>query len=58
MNIGFMRNVLKNCTIYSHSEQWRERVDNMSDNQVIAVYMSMSKQGRGIIQGLTSNSSS
>lgn len=58
MNICFMRDVLKNCTIYSHSEQWRERVDNMSDNQVIAVYMSMSKQGRGIIQGLTSNSSS
>lgn len=53
-----MRTVLKNCTIYSHSEQWRDKVDSMSDNQVIAVYMSMSKQGRGIIQGLTSNSSS
>lgn len=53
-----MRTVLKNCNIYSHSEQWRDKVDNMSDNQVIAVYMSMSKQGRGIIQGLTSNSSS
>ena len=57
MNVSFMRTVLKNCTIYSHSEQWRDKVDNMSDNQVIAVYMSMSKQGRGIIQGLTSNSS-
>ena len=41
MSITAMRNYLKSYPKYKKSPKWLTKVDNMSDNQVIAVYYSL-----------------
>ena len=45
MNIEDMRWALKNCTKYRNSYKWQNKVDKMSDNQVIAVYFRFKNSG-------------
>lgn len=39
MSVELMRDYLINKTKYAHSISWKEKVERMSDAQVIAVYM-------------------
>ena len=43
--IEIMRDALKNHTKYRNSYKWINRVNQMPDNQVIAVYMRMKRAG-------------
>lgn len=43
--IEIMRDALKNHTKYRNSSKWINRVNQMPDNQVIAVYMRMKRAG-------------
>ena len=43
--IETMRDALKNHTKYCNSSKWINRVNQMPDNQVIAVYMRMKRTG-------------
>ena len=45
MSVEQMRAVLKTRTKYKNSYRWINRVNAMSDNQVIAVYFRMSRGG-------------
>ena len=45
MRVVEMRWLLKNNTKYRNSQKWATKVDRMSDNQVIAVYMRMVRAG-------------
>ena len=45
MRVVEMRRLLKNNTKYRNSQKWATKVDRMSDNQVIAVYMRMVRAG-------------
>lgn len=43
-NIEQMRNYLINNTKYAHSLTWKAKVEKMSFNQVLAVYMRLIEQ--------------
>ena len=45
MSVDAMRVALKTRTKYKHSYKWINRVNAMSDNQVMAVYFRMSRNG-------------
>lgn len=45
MSVVQMREILKKRTKYKNSYKWINKVNAMSDNQVIAVYYRMSKGG-------------
>lgn len=45
MSVEQMRAVLKTRTKYKNSYRWINKVNAMSDNQVIAVYFRMSRGG-------------
>lgn len=45
MQVAQMRAILKERTKYKNSYRWINRVNAMSDNQVMAVYFRMSKAG-------------
>ena len=45
VQVAEMRRLLKNNTKYRNSQKWATKVDRMSDNQVIAVYMRMERAG-------------
>lgn len=45
MSVVQMREILKKRTKYANSYKWINRVNAMSDNQVIAVYFRMSRAG-------------
>lgn len=41
MSVNQMRNYLKSYPKYKKSQKWSDKVDKMSDSQVIAVYYSL-----------------
>lgn len=45
MTVNEMRYALKTRTKYSGSPNWRKKVQNMSEAQVIAVYKRMERSG-------------
>lgn len=45
MSVVQMRVALKTRTKYSNSPKWINRVNAMSDNQVMAIYFRMSREG-------------
>ena len=45
MSIVQMRVILKERTKYKNSYRWINKVNNMSDSQVVAVYFRMSRAG-------------
>lgn len=45
MSVVQMREILKKHTKYKNSYTWINKVNAMSDNQVIAVYFRMSRAG-------------
>ena len=45
MSVVQMREILKKCTKYANSYKWINKVNAMSDRQVIAVYFRMSRGG-------------
>lgn len=48
MNVQQMRDILKNRTKYSGSINWRRKVNNMSDAQVMAVYFRLRSTRDGL----------
>lgn len=45
MSVNLMRDILKTRTKYKNSYRWINRVNKMSDKQVIAVYYRMLEAG-------------
>ena len=45
MSVVQMREILKKCSKYANSYKWINKVNVMSDNQVIAVYYRMLRAG-------------
>ena len=45
MTVGEMRIAIKNAPKYKDSDTWKYKVDNMHDNQVMAVYFRLKKAG-------------
>ena len=48
MSVEQMRDILKNRTKYSGSINWRRKVNNMSDAQVMAVYFRLCSTQDGL----------
>lgn len=45
MEVYEMRDAIKNSSKYCNSKVWKNRVDNMADNQVMAIYYRMLRDG-------------
>lgn len=45
MDISFMRYRIANAPKYANTVKWRNKVENMPDNQVIAIYYKFVKMG-------------
>ena len=45
MLVKDMRIALKNAPKYGHSMKWHDKVDRMKDEQVMAVYFRMKRDG-------------
>lgn len=41
VSVDEMREAIKNAPRYRYSQQWHQRVNNMPDKQVIAIYFRM-----------------
>lgn len=48
MSVEQMRHILKNNTKYSGSINWKRKVDNMADAQVMAVYFRLRNTENGL----------
>ena len=45
MSVVQMRTALKERTKYRHSPKWIDRVNKMSDRQIMAIYFRMLREG-------------
>lgn len=45
MNTSFMRHRIATAPKYANSVKWRNKVESMPDNQVIAIYHKFAKMG-------------
>lgn len=45
MEIAVARNRIKNAPKYKDSDSWRKKVDNMPDNQILAIYFRFVREG-------------